>query len=164
VDAFYEMHGRPEVSRFLIWVPATREDAVVKLRKLARMRGVTERNGALRLAVVLQATGQVIGDVNMEIISRRDQEAELGWVLHPDHQGKGYATEAAAEMLRLGFEEMGLHRMMAVCDARNVPSVRVMERLGMRREGDFRERENVRGEWWDTLYYGILASEWRATH
>jgi RimJ/RimL family protein N-acetyltransferase len=164
VDAFYEMHGRPEVSRFLIWVPATREDAVVKLRKLARMRGITERNGALRLAVVLQATGLVIGDVNMEIISRRDQEAEVGWVFHPDHQGKGYATEAAAEMLRLGFEEMGLHRMMAVCDARNVPSARVMERLGMRREGHFRERENVRGEWWDTLYYGILASEWRAAH
>ncbi len=157
------MHRRPDVSRFLIWVPATREDAVVKLRKLARMRGITARNGALRLAVVLRATGAVIGDVNLEIISRRDQEAEMGWVFHPDHHGQGYATEAAAEMLRLGFEDLGLHRMMAICDARNVPSARVMERLGMRREGHFRERENVRGEWWDTLYYGILAAEWRAS-
>ena len=158
------MHRRPDVSRFLIWVPATREDAVVKLRKLARMRRITERSGALRLAVVLRASGKVIGDVNMEIVSRRNGEAELGWVLHPDLQGQGYATEAAAEMLRLGFEEMGLHRMMAICDARNVPSARVMERLGMRREGHFRERENVRGEWCDLLYYGILDSEWRATH
>ena len=157
------MHHRPDVSRFLIWVPATREDAVVKLRKLARMRGITERSGGLRLAVVLRASGKVIGDVNIEIISRRDREAELGWVLHPDLQGQGYATEAAAEMLRLGFDDMGLHRMMAICDARNVPSARVMERLGMRREGHFRERENVRGEWCDLLYYGILASEWRAS-
>jgi len=155
------MHRRPEVSRFLIWVPRDREDAVAKLRKVARMRRIDERNGALRLAVVERATGAVVGDVNIEIISRRDLEAEMGWVLHPDHQGRGYATEAAAELLRLGFEELGLHRVMAACEARNLPSARVMQRLGMRQEAHFRERENVRGEWWDTLFYGILASEWR---
>lgn len=158
------MHRRPEVSRFLIWVPQTREDAVVKLRKVARMRAVTDRSDGLRLAVVERATGVVVGDVNIEIISRRDLEAEMGWVLHPDHQGRGYATEAAAELLRLGFEELGLHRVMAACEARNLPSARVMQRLGMRQEAHFRERENVRGEWWDTLLYGILASEWRAAH
>ena len=60
--------------------------------------------------------------------------ADLGWVLHPDHAGHGYATEAVRELLRLCFEELGLRRVTANCFADNTASWRLMERVGMRRE------------------------------
>jgi RimJ/RimL family protein N-acetyltransferase len=81
--------------------------------------------------------------------------------VHPDHQGHGYATEATGLVLRLGFEELGLHRIVGRLDARNVASAGVLERLGMRREAHLRENEFVKGEWVDELVYAMLASEWR---
>ena len=94
--------------------------------------------------------------------SREHHQGEIGYVLHPDHQGNGYATEAAAVMLRLGFEELGLHRIVGRLDARNAASARVLERLGMRLEAHLRENEFVKGEWVSELIYAVLASEWRA--
>jgi RimJ/RimL family protein N-acetyltransferase len=65
-------------------------------------------------------------------------------------------------MLRLGFEELGLHRIMGRIDARNEPSARVLERLGMRREAHMLENEFVKGEWTDEVVYALLEHEWRA--
>jgi len=63
-------------------------------------------------------------------------------------------------MLRLGFDELGLHRIIGRCDARNTASARLMERLGMRQEAHFRENERFKGEWGDELIYAMLAREW----
>jgi RimJ/RimL family protein N-acetyltransferase len=83
--------------------------------------------------------------------------------LHPEHHGRGLAGEAAAVLLRLGFEDLGLHRVIGRfdgrCDGRNTASAKVMERLGMRREAHFRQNELVKGEWCDELVYAILAEE-----
>ena len=82
--------------------------------------------------------------------------------MDPNHHGHGYGTEGARLMLRLGFEVLGLHRIIGRCDARNTASARVMERLGMRREAHLIENEWVNGEWTDELLYAMLDHEWRA--
>jgi RimJ/RimL family protein N-acetyltransferase len=64
-------------------------------------------------------------------------------------------------MLRLGFDELGLHRIFAGCDPRNTGSLRVMDRLGMRREAEFLENEYLKGEWVDEIVWAMLESEWR---
>jgi RimJ/RimL family protein N-acetyltransferase len=66
------------------------------------------------------------------------------------------------ELLRIGFEEAGLHRITANADARNAASVRVMEKIGMRREAHFVQGSFEKGEWVDEVEYAILAAEWRA--
>lgn len=76
-------------------------------------------------------------------------------------QGHGYGLEAAKALLRVGFEELGLHRIMAAADPRNEPSVRLMERLGLRREGILRH-VMFKEEWLDDVVYSILEEEWRA--
>jgi RimJ/RimL family protein N-acetyltransferase len=116
----------------------------------------------LVLAVERRDSGALIGDVNLRWLSAEHQQGEIGFVLHPDHHGQGFAREAATEMLRLGFEGLGLHRIIGRCDARNVASARLMERLGMRREAYLRENERVKGEWCDEYVYAMLALEWRA--
>jgi RimJ/RimL family protein N-acetyltransferase len=111
---------------------------------------------------VLPETGALIGDVMLFWRSREHREGEIGYIFHPDHGGQGYATEAARAMLRLGFDEVGLHRIIGRIDARNTASARVLERLGMRREAHFRQNEMVKGEWTDEIVFAILEGEWRA--
>jgi RimJ/RimL family protein N-acetyltransferase len=91
-----------------------------------------------------------------------DTQAEIGWCLDPAVQGQGYGREAAAELIRIGFEELGLRRLTALCFADNEPSWRIMERLGMRREAyNVKDSLHRSGEWMDGMLYALLADEWR---
>ena len=81
--------------------------------------------------------------------------------MSPDVQHQGLATEATAALLDLAFETFGFHRVFARCDTRNVPSYRLMERLGMRREAHFREHIMVKGAWASEYIYAMLAEDWR---
>ena len=87
---------------------------------------------------------------------------EIGWVFNPKYYNKGYASEAAKAILKFGFEKMKLHRIIATCQPQNIPSYRVMEKIGMRREGYFKKCIPNGIEWWDEYYYAILAEEWKS--
>ncbi len=94
----------------------------------------------------------------------RGAQAELGWVLDPAYAGRGYATEAVIELLRFTFEELGVRRAVANCFLDNESSCRLMERVGMRREGHaVRESLHRSGQWLDTVTYALLAEEWTST-
>ena len=89
------------------------------------------------------------------------QTYEIGWVLGREHQGRGYATEAAKSLVAYAFESLQCHRVIATCQPENVASWRVMEKLEMRREGLFRKCiARASGEWWDEYFYAILAEEY----
>ena len=161
LHALHEIERLEETARYLYNPPLDVDATGALLDRRKALTAIDEEHDGLFLAAVLKETGQLIGHVNLEVVSRDHRQGEIGYVLHPDHQGRGYATEAAAVMLRLGFEELDLHRIVGRLDARNVASASVLERLGMRREAHLRENEFVKGEWCDELVYAILASEWR---
>ena len=85
-------------------------------------------------------------------------------MFNPALGGRGYAAEAVTMMLRLGFEELRMHRIIARIDERNQPSVRLARRVGMRHEARLVENEFFKGEWSTELDFAILAREWRAAH
>jgi RimJ/RimL family protein N-acetyltransferase len=163
LDALHDIERREETARYL-YNPPLGLDATSAL--LQRRKALTtiddDDHDDLILAVIVKASSTLIGHVTLQLVSRTHRQGEIGYVLHPDHRGRGFATEAATVMLRLGFEELDLHRIVGRLDARNAASARVLERLGMRREAHLRENEFVKGEWCDELVYAILASEWRA--
>ncbi|MFB9236755.1 GNAT family N-acetyltransferase [Plantactinospora siamensis] len=160
--ALHAYRSRPDVVRYLYEEPddeaATRASLERRLRRTALRTG----GDALNLAVVVRETGRLVGDVMLAWTSAEHRQGEIGYVFHPAAAGRGYATEAAAEMLRLGFEWLGLHRVVGRLDARNTASARVLERLGMRREAHLVQNEFVKGEWTDEAIYALLAAEWRA--
>lgn len=162
LDAVHAFDSLPVVARYLYFEPRDREASRVNLERMIEQRAIHAPGDRLSLAVELAATGALVGDVILEWSANEHRQGEIGYVLHPDHQGQGYATEAGQELLRLGFETLGLHRMFARCDARNTASAQVMERLGMRREGHLLENEYIKGEWTDELVYGLLEREWRS--
>ena len=162
LDAFHAIQSRPDVVRYLYWEPRSLEEAREMLGRRMRQTVIDKEGDGLHLAADLRASGQLVGHFNLVLSSQAHRQGEVGFVVHPDHHGHGYATEGATLMLRLGFEELALHRIVGRCDARNTASARLMERLGMRREAHLLENEFVKGEWTDELVYALLDREWRA--
>ncbi len=160
LDAVYGLESRPDVMRFLYWEPRTRDESRVSLERRLKMTAIDEEGGALRLAVLLKESTELIGDMSLSLRSREHRQGEIGFMFHPAHHGHGYATEAGTAVLKVGFETLGLHRIVGSCDARNVASARLLERLGMRLEATLRETEYVKGVWCDELIYAMLAEEW----
>lgn len=158
IDVLHDIQSRPEVVRYLYWEPRTRE----KVEQVIRDSGsqIHGEGGALELAIQPRGSDTMVGDVILMYRSEVHRQGEIGFVLHPDHQGHGYATEAAREMLRLGFEQLGLHRIVGRLEARNSASAAVLKRLGMRLEGHLHENEWVKGEWQSELVYAMLETEW----
>jgi RimJ/RimL family protein N-acetyltransferase len=161
-DAVYAIHSRADVARYLYWDPRTAAEVREVLQRKTRSTAIAAEGDGLSLALVVEATGELIGDCSLQLLSREHRQGEIGFLLHPDHQGRGYATEAGAVLLRLAFEELALHRVMGRLEARNEASARVLERLGMRREAHLIENEYVKGEWQSELVYALLDREWRA--
>ena len=162
LDALHAIQSREDVTRFLYWGPRTREQVAETLETRAGQTAILAEGDGLVLAVERRGSGALIGSVNLVWVSAEHRQGEIGFVFHPDHQGQGFAGEAAAELLRLGFDGLGLHRIVGRCDARNAASARLMERLGMRREAHFRENEWVKGKWDDEYVYAVLEREWAA--
>ncbi|NDL58288.1 GNAT family N-acetyltransferase [Phytoactinopolyspora mesophila] len=154
-----EFESREDVARYLFNEPRTREDNARELA--ARQTKTALRKQGDTLIPAIELDGKVIGYTVLSWLSEQNRQGEFGYVLHPDFGGQGYATEAGIEMLRLGFEEMRLYRIIGRCDARNTGSARVMERIGMRKEAHFVGNEIFKGEWGEELVYAMLESEWK---
>lgn len=162
LDAILDLESRPDVVRYLPWDVMDAEAVAAFLAKRLGQAAIDEASSALVLAAVVPPDDRMIGEFMLRITDEASRQGEIGWTVHPDVHGRGYATEAAREILRLGFDGLGLHRIYAEADARNDASLRLMERLGMRREADLRENEFLKGEWVDSTIYAILETEWRA--
>ena len=162
LEAMYAIHSREEVTRYLYTEPRTRAEMREMVARRMLETAIESEGDVLGLATQLHDTPTLIGHVSLRLVSEAHRQGEIGFIIHPDQQGNGYATEASETLLRLGFEDLGLHRIVGRCDGRNDASARVMERLGMRREAHLRENELVKGEWTDEFVYAMLAEEWRA--
>ena len=110
-------------------------------------------------AVVLRESGRVVGHVVFERYFG-DHTYEIGWIFHRSVRNRGIATEAARAVIAYAFEEKALHRIVATCQPENVASYRVMEKLGMRREGSYKQCIPHGDTWWDEYSYAILRSEY----
>ncbi|MFJ9415521.1 GNAT family N-acetyltransferase [Streptomyces sp. NPDC101227] len=161
-EAIYAYQRLPEVCRYLYWGPYEEAESRAAVATKTTRTTLRESGDILNLAVIVRESGRLIGDVTFFWTSAEHRQGGIGYVFHPGHGGHGYATEASRALLKLGFEDLQLHRIQAELDGRNTASARVLERLGMRREGHLRENEFLDGEWTDEVIYAMLAREWRA--
>lgn len=151
----------PGVVRYLYTDTMTEPELLDDLARKKSRTALQHEGDGLSPAAVLRETGEVVGNGALIWLSDRHRTGEVGFILLPRFQGRGYATEIARELLRVAFEDLGWHRVIGRCDARNTASWQLMERLGMRREAHLRENEWVKGEWTDEFTYAMLDHEWR---
>lgn len=160
VEATLAYYSDPEVARFLLDDPWTRHQTEETVAKRCRWTHIADPDGALSLVVVCDDA--VIGDVVLWPVDGTMSRGELGWVFRSDAAGHGYATEAARALIDLAFDHYGMHRVKAELDARNSSSIRLCERLAMTREAYLRQDLWSKGEWTDTIVYGLLATDGRS--
>jgi RimJ/RimL family protein N-acetyltransferase len=160
VEALFVIQSDPDVCRYLLYEPRTRERVKEVQERDAAATHLAEPEDFVQPAI-RDESGRLVGTMYFKLASVEDKTAEIGWLLDPRFQGQGYAAEAAGLLLDLAFGELGLHRVYAELDPRNDASVALCLRLGMRYEAHFREHMWFKGDWADTGIYAILEHEWR---
>jgi len=158
--AIHAMTTDEQVTRYIPVDAPSEEETRAAIR--FQMNGRDANPPIYYFAVTLRSTDTLIGVCALLIGHDELRPGEILYVLNRPHWGHGYATEAARAMLDLGFRELDLHRIYATCRPANVASWRVMEKLGMRREGHLVQHRWMKGHWQDSLLYAILDHEWQA--
>lgn len=161
-EALHAYRSLPDVCRYVPFEPMTREVIRQRLATQWANTTLTDEGQTLTLGIELAETGELIGDVILFWHSTLHGGGEIGYVINPAYGGHGYVTEAAHALLGLGFDELGLHRIVARIEERNEPSARVARRLGMRQEARLVSSEWFKGEWSTELDFAMLADEWPA--
>lgn len=152
-QAVHEYTSNPHTMKYIPEGVFTEEDAKEFVMKNADA-------SAEKFPVLWAAENRLIGHIAFHKYFG-EHTYEIGWVFHPRFHNKGFASEAASAILKYGFETMKLHRIIATCQPQNIASYRVMEKIGMRKEGYFKKCIPHGDEWWDEYYYAMLREEWR---
>jgi RimJ/RimL family protein N-acetyltransferase len=134
----------PETRRWL--------DSAIKER-------LSDPTGELTLGIALKGDGKVIGRVRLKYRDPSRQQASLNAVINTAYQRKGFAYESLREMLKFGFCDIGLHRLVAMCDSRNAGGVALLTKLRMRKEAEYLRDRFINGEWSDSLWFAMLEEE-----
>ncbi len=143
----------PDVVRYLPWGPNTLEQTRQFLTNVVETRPESE------FAIELKQEGRLIGSCRLTVKDGANRSGDIGYVLNPRYWGQGYMPEAARGLLDFGFGELKLHRIWATCNVLNSASTRVMEKIGMRREGHLLQDVFEKGAWRDSFLYAILEGE-----
>lgn len=162
IDDLVAYRSLDDVCRFVPFVPMDHQTVRERLATQWARTEITEEDQAVTLGVESAETGDLVGDVVLFFRSAEHRGGEIGWVFHPVYSGQGYASEASHAMLHLAFDQLGLHRVTARIDARNQSSLRLAERLGMRREAHLISNERFKGAWSDEIDFALLEHEWVA--
>ena len=164
-EALLPIQSREDVARYLLKAPWTAEAAEAEIAERIPRTGLETESRALALVIETAdgldsiAGSRVIGDIGLWLVDGSETKAEIGWVLDPAAGGHGFATEAAIAVLGVAFDHYGLHRVFAQMDSRNTASANLAERIGMRQEAHLRRDWWSKGEWTDTLIFGMLDSD-----
>jgi len=158
--AIHQYGSDPEVVKFMLFGPNTEADTKAFIgRTLAQQKAQPRTH--YNFALINKKDNRLIGACEVGIDDMKNKEGMVGYILNRKYWNQGYMTEAASKVVSFGFGQLGLHRITAMCDPGNIGSFRVMEKLGMKREGYLREHTLWKGIWRDSLLYAILDKEWR---
>lgn len=157
--AYAAYHCRADVYRFLYCAPPVGAQLEQQFAQALASR-LSEDGDAFHFAVARREDGAVLGEALLKLANKKALQAEVGYIFNPAFSGKGYATEAVAAVVDLGFKELGCHRIYARLDALNLGSIGIVERLGFRREAHLIENDRFNGLWGDEFIYAALRREW----
>jgi RimJ/RimL family protein N-acetyltransferase len=158
VEPFVAYRSDPDVARYQSWDDYTFEQGAALVADMQGLRpGIP---GEWYQLAVVDHAGNLVGDLASCVDADEHRQLEVGFTLAPEHQGKGYATEALQGLLGYAFDTLGMHRVVAVTDARNDAAAALLTRVGFRREAYFHDNVFFKGAWGSEFLFAMLASEW----
>jgi len=158
-EALFAYRADPVVARFQGWCPV---DVAAARDFIAAQPTQPEASAWFQRAIRLRDSGQLIGDLGVNLPEQAEDSVEFGISIAPTHHGSGYASEAVRAMFAFVFGQLGRHRIHASVDPRNLACVAMLRALGMRQEAHHRESLWLHGEWVDDVIFAMLAREWQS--
>ena len=159
IENIHQLHSLPETDEYnTLGIPAS-----IHITKKIVAEWFVAQKQTIRetyvFAIELNANNSFIGLIGLKIGKQNYRTAEVWFKIHKDFWSKGYTTEALIRILEFGFNNLNLHRIEAGCAVENVASSRVLEKVGLTREGTKRKKLPIRGEWKDNYFYAILEED-----
>ncbi|WP_260858119.1 GNAT family N-acetyltransferase [Bacillus sp. FJAT-22090] len=156
----HEYASKEIVCQYQPWGPNNEQESKDFVKQVMKDTKSTERTRFV-YSIVDKESGKMIGAGEFNIRDSQNRSGEIGYIINPSFWGKGIATEVAGQLIKFGFTQLKLHRIFATCDPRNIASSKVLEKIGMIKEGRMREDLLLKDGWRDSFLYSILEEEWQ---
>jgi RimJ/RimL family protein N-acetyltransferase len=158
-NAIFEYHSDARANKYQGWIPKTIDDAETFIRALAPQ--LNSPDSWFQFALIEKEEQKLIGDIGIHFLNSEMHHVELGFTVHPNYQQKAYATEAISKIINYLFADLNKHRITASVDPDNTASIRLLEKLGFRKETHFIKSLFLNGKWVDDVIYVLLKEEWK---
>ena len=159
LEAIHALHSLPETDEFnTLGIPDSVQSTRLLLEEWIKQQHTVPRMSYI-FCVTLIGANEFVGLIALKLGKPNYRNAEVWYKTLPAFWRQGYTTEALSKLLAFGFADLNLHRIEAGCAVENTASIRVLEKVGMIREGSSRKLLPIRGEWKDNYVYAILETE-----
>ena len=154
----FEYRRDEEINKFQAWIPETIEDVITFISDTAVQ--INTPYTWFQLVIVEKQTHSIIGDIGIHFLDKENKQVEIGCTLNKNFQNKGYATESVERVIDYLFKELRKHRIATSIDPSNMSSIRLVERIGFRKEAHFIESLFIKGKYVDDLVYALIEKDW----
>ncbi len=164
LENIHQLHSLPETDEYnTLGIPATIQTTEILLKEWLDQQKVIPRLSHI-FCIKLIDTNQFVGLIALTLGKINFKIAEVWYKIFPDYWRQGFATEALTQVLKFSFTDLGLHRIEAGCAVENIASIKVLEKVGMTREGSKRKVLPIKGKWTDNYFYAILDTDFDNTN
>jgi RimJ/RimL family protein N-acetyltransferase len=157
--AIFEYRSDAEANKFQGWIPRTVEEVEEFIGRVAKK--IDAPGTWFQFVLLEKASDKLIGDFGLHFIGSENRQVEIGFTLSKSFQGKGYASEAFIHIVDYLFYTLKKHRIIASIDPENISSIKLVEKLGFRKEAHFLESIFLHGKWVDDVVYALLEKDWK---
>ena len=160
LDEFHKLAQNPDIYKYMPWGPNSEEDT----RNFIQMsieQGSKESRRFFDVPIILKETHLIVGCIGMRVSSFLHKKADMGYWIKKELWGQGFATEATLGILNFGFQKLKMNKIYATADPENPASIRVLEKIGMKKEGYLKEDMCIRGEYRNSVLMAILKKEFK---
>jgi RimJ/RimL family protein N-acetyltransferase len=157
-NELFEYRSDRETNKYQGWIPTTLSDVETFIEKISKQ--INEPETWFQFIIIEKETQKIIGDLGIHFFDNENKQAEIGCTLNINFQNKGYATESVKRVIDYLFKELKKHRIITSIDPENKNSIRLVERIGFRKEAYFVESLFINEKWVDDLIYAMIEKDW----
>lgn len=157
-EAIFSYRSDADTNQYQGWVPQTLDEVRQFINR--QTAEFNEPDTWYQLAIIRNEDQKLIGDIGIHFVGANNRQAELGCTLHKEFHGNGYAAEAMRAVIHHLFSTLNKHRIFASVDPENTASIRLLERLGFRKEAHHKQSLYFKGKWVDDAVYALLKEDW----
>lgn len=161
-NEIFEYRSDKETNKYQGWIPETIDDVEAFIAKISNKINVP--GTWFQLAIIDKETNKIVGDLGIHFMDNENKQVEIGCTLNKDYQNKGFATESLKKVIDYLFNDLKKHRIVASIDPDNKDSIRLVERIGFRKEAHFIESLMINGKWVDDMIYALIEKDWNKEH